>query len=347
MDRRFVACQWNWIAFTAIMATGLLISIPTNSSTLIMTAIEKFLLFGAAPAVLCFATVEAIVLSRLQRYDWRAFAVSVTDLVSRIAISILLPLSIASPLIRFAFQHRLTTIHIDTGFALLALFIGQEFCYYWYHRAAHRVRWFWANHAVHHSPNELNLSAAFRIGAFGKLTGTSLFFVPLVWLGFDPGTVFALLSINLLYQFWLHATWIPKLGWLEGVFNTPSAHRVHHAANLDYLDANFGGVLIVFDRIFGTYIKERDDLPCRYGLVHPMTTYNPLKVQFGQWIALGDDLMGARSVRSFMGHLFMPPGWVADGKGNTTAELRERHLSGNQALDTSIHSPPIAPQRVL
>jgi hypothetical protein len=108
------------------------------------------------------------------------------------------------------------------------------------------------------------------------------------------------------------------------VLNTPSAHRVHHAANLDYLDANYGGVLIVFDRLFGTYRAEREDLPCRYGLVEPMRGHNPLRIEFQQWLALGHDLLRARSLRAFFGLLAMPPGWNPHGAGHTTAELRAR-----------------------
>lgn len=292
-----------------------------------MTPLEHTLLFVAAPAVVVLALLEAIILSRLSGYDWRAFGISGLDLVLRLAANILLPLSIASPLVRLAYEHRLATIRLDSGLTLLLLFIGQEFCYYCYHRAAHRVRWFWCNHSVHHSPNQLNLSAAFRIGIFGKLSGIAVFFVPLIWIGFDPRTVFTLLTFNLLYQFWIHATWIPTLGWLEGIFNTPSSHRVHHAANVEYLDANFGGVLTVFDRLFGTYVKERGDLPCRYGLVEPLATYNPLRIEFGQWASLMRDLAGARSVRAFCGYLFMPPGWASEGEGSTTAALRARQLA--------------------
>ncbi|MGZ3236746.1 MAG: sterol desaturase family protein [Burkholderiaceae bacterium] len=289
-----------------------------------MYPIEKFLLFVATPAVLVLALIEAIILSRRRHYDWGAFGTSAIDLVLRTTVNILLPLSIAAPLIRVAYQHRLTTIQLDGWTVALLLFIGQEFCYYWFHRAAHRVRWFWGNHAVHHSPNDLNLGTALRVGLLGKLTGTGLFFVPLIWLGFNPRIVFLVLSLNLLYQFWIHATWIPKLGWLEGILNTPSTHRVHHAANLEYLDANYGGVLIIFDRMFGTYVKERDDLPCRYGLVDPLTSNNILKVEFAEWIKLARDLAAARSVRTFIGHLFMPPGWAPHGEGNTTEELRAR-----------------------
>jgi len=289
-----------------------------------MTGIDKFLLLVALPIVVMASLIEALMLARRHEYDWRAAGVSLLDLALRIAIQIFLPLTIAGWLIRLAYQHRVGSIELDSWAVLLALFVGQEFCYYWYHRAAHRVRWFWCSHVVHHSPNQLNLSAAYRIGIFGRLTGTAFFFVPLVWLGFPPKIVFAMLQLNLLYQFWIHATWIPKLGPLEWVLNTPSAHRVHHAANLEYLDANYGGVLIVFDRLFGTYRAERDELPCRYGLVQPMVGYSPLRLEFGPWIALGRDLLRARSLRALFGALLMPPGWRADGPGDTTDDVRRR-----------------------
>jgi sterol desaturase/sphingolipid hydroxylase (fatty acid hydroxylase superfamily) len=289
-----------------------------------MNGLEKFLLFVALPVVFFSSLAEAFFLSRHKGYDWKAMGVSVCDLAGRTAVSLFLPLSIAAPLVALAWENRLTTIRLDTWQSVLLLFLGQEFCYYWYHRAAHRVRWFWGNHSVHHSSNDLNLSAAYRIGMFGRLTGTLFFFVPMVWLGFSPRIVAATLTLNLLYQFWIHATWIPKLGWLEYLLNTPSAHRVHHAANLEYLDANYGGVLIVFDRLFGTYIEERDDLPCRYGFVRALTSYNPFYVEFYQWISLVRDLGRARSLRALTGYLFMPPGWSPDGEGNTTAELRSR-----------------------
>ena len=300
-----------------------------------MTPIEKFLLLVAAPTVLLLALIEGVILSRRARYDWRAFGISALDLVARIAFGLLVPLSIATPLVAWAIHHRLATIELDGWAAVLLLFLGQEFCYYWYHRAAHRVRWFWANHAVHHSPNELNLSAAVRIGIVGKLTGVTLFFVPLIWIGFDVRTVFSVLTLNLLYQFWIHASWIPKLGWLEYVLNTPSAHRVHHASNHDYLDANYGGVLIVFDRLFGTYVAERDDLPCRYGLVHPMTSYNPLRVEFTQWIELGRDLRRAHSPRAALGTLFMPPGWSPTGSDPAYARSRVPAGGGGAASQAS------------
>ncbi|CAB3772800.1 hypothetical protein LMG29660_07230 [Burkholderia puraquae] len=139
-----------------------------------------------------------------------------------------------------------------------------------------------------------------------------------------PAIVLVLLSINLLYQFWLHATWIPRLGPLEWIFNTPSTHRVHHASNLEYLDANYGGILIVFDRMFGTYIPERRDLPCRYGLVTPVDTYNLLTIEFAQWRTLWGDLLAARSLSDALGYLLKPPGWRPNGGGETTEDLRQQ-----------------------
>jgi sterol desaturase/sphingolipid hydroxylase (fatty acid hydroxylase superfamily) len=269
--------------------------------------LDKFLLFVALPTVVIASLLEAIVLARVRSYDWRASAVSLLDLVARVGAQIFLPLSIATPLIVIAYRHRVGHIALDGATALLALFIGQEFCYYWFHRAALRLRWFWCIHAVHHSANELNLSAAYRIGVLSRATGSSIFYVPLIWIGFEPRVVFEMLSLNLLYQFWIHATWIPKLGWLELVLNTPSAHRVHHAANLEYLDANYGGVLIVFDRLFGTYRAERDDLPCRYGLVKPLRSNNPVIIAFHEWAALGRDLWCARSWRERFACLIGPP----------------------------------------
>jgi sterol desaturase/sphingolipid hydroxylase (fatty acid hydroxylase superfamily) len=239
-----------------------------------------------------------------------------------------IPYTFAAPWLGWVWEHRLATPSLANPWSLLLLFVGLEFFYYWYHRVSHTVRWFWAAHSVHHSPNQFNLAAAYRLGWFGKFTGTSLFFTPLVWLGFEPMIVLAALFLNLLYQFWLHAEWIPRLGWLEHVLNTPSSHRVHHARNADYLDANFGGVLIVFDRLFGTYVAERDDLPCNFGLVSPnVSSRNPFAINMGPWIGLAGDLASARSAREVWMYLFGAPGWRPDGRGLTTSELRRGALS--------------------
>jgi sterol desaturase/sphingolipid hydroxylase (fatty acid hydroxylase superfamily) len=132
-----------------------------------------------------------------------------------------------------------------------------------------------------------------------------------MWLGFPPRAVFIALNLDLLYQFYIHATWIPKLGPLEWVLNTPSHHRVHHAANPEYRDKNFGGVLIVFDRLFGTFAAERDDVPCRYGLVAPLRSYNPLWIAFHEFVALGRDLWRAQRWRDALRAFIALPRAVA------------------------------------
>lgn len=273
--------------------------------------------------VLFFSLLEALVLQRRKpgTFDWSEAWLSMGDMLGRRLIA-LLPLNIATPVFAWVWQHRLFTLEMNSWLLFALLFVGLEFFYYWYHRAAHRVRFFWATHAVHHSPNQLTLSTAFRLGWTGKLTGTTLFFIPLVLVGFSPQVVLATLSLNLLYQFWLHTTWIPKLGWLEYVLNTPSAHRVHHASNLDYLDANYGGVLIVFDRLFGTYREERAEEPCIYGLVKPMRSHNIFTMEFQQWMDLWNDMRHTPRWLHKLALIVMPPGWSPNGKSQTTEALR-------------------------
>jgi len=283
------------------------------------------------PLVVVAALAEAAWQQRTRagRYDWWSMACSLGDLAGRRLLAFV-PYTLVAPWLGWVWQHRLFTPSLDAPWAVLLLFVGLEFCYYWFHRASHTVRWFWMSHSVHHSPNQLNLAAAYRLGWFGKFTGTSLFFTPLVLLGFTPTVVLTALFLNLLYQFWLHADWIPRLGWLEGVLNTPSSHRVHHARNPEYLDANYGGVLIVFDRLFGTYVAERDDLPCDYGTVTPaVSSRNPFVLNLAPWVGLAKDIASARSLSEAWMYLFGAPGWRPDGAGLTTAEIRRRRGAAN------------------
>ncbi len=265
----------------------------------------------ALPAVIVIATLEALVLAVAMRraYNWRAYLASLADALGRQYVILpFLPLSLAAPAIRYAWGHRLFTVPLDTAAMVAVLVVLQDFSYYWFHRCSHRVRWFWATHAVHHSSNELNLGASYRFGWTGQLTSAGFFYVPMIWLGFAPLPVFIAGTLNLLYQFWLHSEWIPKLGPLEYVLNTPSHHRVHHAANPEYLDRNYGGILIVWDRLFGTFAAERDGVPCRYGLVTPLLSNNPFFIAFHEWAALLRDLWRARTWRERLMCLVGPPG---------------------------------------
>lgn len=253
------------------------------------------------------ATIEAIFLrSHDGKYDWRAYFASLGDLLLRGAAG-LLPLGLATGVLSALWAHRIFTMPLQQLWVWPALFVSQEFCYYWMHRADHRVRWLWATHSVHHSPRTLNLSAAYRLGWTGRLSMAPLFFAPLVLIGFPPLLVGATIAANLFYQFWLHALWIPKLGALEWVLNTPAHHRIHHASNPEYLDRNFGGVLIIFDRMFGTFAAEKPGILIRYGLVEPVRSNNPLLIGLHEWRLIGRDLMAARSLREVVRALIGAP----------------------------------------
>jgi sterol desaturase/sphingolipid hydroxylase (fatty acid hydroxylase superfamily) len=284
----------------------------------------------ALPILLLLSGVEIIYLRRVKptSFDAKESAGSVAIAIGQQLTKVLTAL-VWGGVIAWAWSARWFTVPLNTGWGLLLLFLGVEFCYYWYHRAGHEVRWFWASHVVHHTPTRFNLTAAYRLGWTAGLTGTALFFLPLMLLGFHPVAVFATLGINLLYQFWLHTESVPALGWFDRVFNSPSNHRVHHATNLRYLDSNYGGILIIFDRMFGTYSAETADEPCRYGLVKPIVTYNPLRIVFHEWLALFRDLKRARSPVQILGFLFGPPGWQPDGLGLTTRAMRRVALTAD------------------
>ena len=186
-------------------------------------------------------------------------------------------------------------------------FVAVEFAYYWFHRLSHRVRWLWATHAVHHSAEQMTLLSSLRLGWTGLLSGGWLCYVPLILLGFDPRLVAVLLALDLRYQFFLHTEARVSLGPLERLLNSPSHHRVHHGINDVYIDRNYGGVLIVFDRMFGTFASERADDPVRYGLAHRAAEGNPLRLAFREWGAMLREVRAARLV-DVPRILFAPPG---------------------------------------
>ncbi|EDL52253.1 hypothetical protein VSAK1_01202 [Vibrio mediterranei AK1] len=170
----------------------------------------------------------------------------------------------------------------------LALMVLQDFFYYWFHRASHRIRWMWAAHVVHHSSENMNFSTAFRQSLMYPLAGMWLFWMPLVIIGFDPKWVVFVVLLNLGLQFFVHTQWIRRLGPLEWVINTPSHHRVHHGVNAQYIDKNYAGILIIWDRMFGTFEPEVEEV--RYGISKPVNSFNPITVTFAEWKDMLNDL---------------------------------------------------------
>ena len=203
-------------------------------------------------------------------------------------------------------------------------FLLEDFAFYWFHRISHERRWFWASHVVHHSSRRYNLGTALRQTWTGKLSLASIFWVPLVFLGFPVPMILLFMGTSLIYQFWIHTEAIGRLGVLEWVLNTPSHHRVHHATNPDYLDTNYAGILIVWDRLFGTFAGERASDPPVYGIVKNLGTFHPLHIAFHEWAAIARDLRSAHGFSDVWGYLFGPPGWSPDGSRQTTAMIKQR-----------------------
>ncbi len=222
-----------------------------------------------------------------------------------------------------AYEYRLMDIP-NAWWAVVLCFVLDDLRYYWWHRISHERRWFWASHVVHHSSQHYNLTTALRQTWTGQIIGTILFKTPFIFVGFHPAMVLFVGAINLIYQFWIHTELIKRMGPFELIFNTPSHHRVHHATNPRYLDANYAGTLIIWDRIFGTFVPERDDEKPRYGIVKNLGTFNPLVISFHEWIGIAKDVIGAKSWRDRVGYMLGPPGWSPDGSRMTSSMIKDR-----------------------
>jgi len=207
--------------------------------------------------------------------------------------------------------------------AFVLCFILDDFAYYVFHRSAHRVRWFWASHVIHHSSQHYNLSTALRQTWTGFFSLAFAFRLPLFLIGFPPAMVFFCVGINLIYQFWIHTEMIGRMpSWFEAVMNTPSHHRVHHAVNPRYLDRNYAGVFIVWDRMFGSFEPERDQDRPRYGIVRQLGSFNILWAAFHEWIGIARDFWTAPGWRNKFNYVVREPGWSHDGSRETSDTIR-------------------------
>ena len=208
----------------------------------------------------------------------------------------------------------------------LLLFLADDFSYYWFHRMSHHINFFWASHVVHHSSQRYNLAAALRQTWTGNLTGAFLFWAWMPLAGFHPIWILFMQQISLIYQFWIHTETIQKLpAPLEFVLNTPSHHRVHHGINLKYLDRNHGGVLIIWDRLFGTFQPE-EERPT-YGLTKNIESNNPVKIAFQTWGELFRKAGSSGSVLNGFRYFLKSPGWSHDGTSKTARQLRKEHCT--------------------
>ncbi|MDB4972505.1 MAG: Sterol desaturase [Myxococcaceae bacterium] len=220
------------------------------------------------------------------------------------------------------YEHRLCTLQSGVA-SYLALLFAEDLCYYWSHRVNHEVRLFWAAHVSHHSSQHYNLSTAVR-QSWTQPYLMWVFWLPLPLLGFSPELILLQQAISLLYQFFIHTQEVSTLGPLEWVLNTPSHHRVHHAVNVRYLDANHGGIFILWDRLFGTFVAERSDDPPVYGITKNIETYHPVRIAFHEWRALFRDVWRTPRLRDKVRYLFAPPGFSPDGSTLTSKQLQAK-----------------------
>lgn len=260
------------------------------------------------------------------RYDWRDAGTSLTlGFGSTIAGALTGGAVLAISL--WAFQFRLFDVPW-AWWAFALCFVADDLAYYWFHRTAHRVRWFWASHVIHHSSQHYNLTTALRQTWTGFFSLSFVFRLPLFLIGFPPAMVFFCAGLNLVYQFWIHTEQVGRLPlWFEGVMNTPSHHRVHHAINPRYLDRNYAGVFIVWDKLFGTFEPERDSDRPRYGIVHALPSLNPLWAAIHEWVAMLGEAARARSARELWGRIAGPPGWQPESEDGTSEGIRARWLA--------------------
>ena len=208
-----------------------------------------------------------------------------------------------------AFEHvAITRLPADALWVWVFALLFYDFCYYWLHRAGHRVAVLWAAHAVHHQSEDYNLGTALRQTSSGFLLGW-LFYLPMAVLGVPPLVFGVVALIDLLYQFWVHTQQVGKLGWFDRWFCSPSNHRVHHAVNDVYLDRNYGGILIVWDRLFGSFKEEDDTEPCVYGTRSPLRSWNPLWANLQVYKDLVLDAWRTQSWADKLRVWIKPPGW--------------------------------------
>ncbi len=227
----------------------------------------------------------------------------------------------------------------DSVWVWISGLLVYDFCYYWLHRCGHEVGVLWAAHAVHHQSERYNLSTALRQTSSGALLGW-VFYLPMAVLGY-PVEVFAVVAvIDLIYQYWIHTELVPKLGWFDRVFASPSNHRVHHAVNDRYLDRNYGGLLIVWDRLFGTFTEEDPSEPPVFGTRAPLRSWNPLWANVEVYWALANDAWRARRWRDKLRVWIARPGW-------RPADVAERFPKPAFDIARAEYDPPLSlPMRI-
>lgn len=251
-------------------------------------------------------------------YPWRSALISLAVSIPAIAVT-LIESAFVSSVLPAVWSFGILTLQGPAVIQSVVYFLCAELAFYGAHFLAHKVRWFWADHAAHHSAKAFHLLIGNRLGwTFVVTGGFWIFTLPFVALGASVTAMVYWMSTILLYQFFIHSELIPKLGWLDLIINTPSNHRVHHASNSQYIDKNFGGITMIFDHLFGTYARESREIKIEYGLPHHQgrEEANPMKVAFEEWAAILTDFRKASGQREKLRVFFGPPGAQTPASAN-------------------------------
>lgn len=222
--------------------------------------------------------------------------------------------------LNFFYQFKFFEIH-QVVLYWVVLVLAEDFMYYWLHRVDHYCRLFWAVHVTHHSSEEFNLTVGFRSSVFQPLY-RFIYFVPLAFMGFNGIDIMFVYSATQIFGILVNTQTIKKMGVLEYIIVTPSHHRVHHGTNVKYLDKNMGMLLIVWDKLFGTFQPEEENEPVKFGLTKNIKTYNPITMVFHEWKNIFEDLKKGNSFKDKFMYVFGPPGWSHDGSTKTSNQLR-------------------------
>jgi sterol desaturase/sphingolipid hydroxylase (fatty acid hydroxylase superfamily) len=275
---------------------------------------KQVFLIGMSPLFLITFMVEYAVETKRGRgsqFAWREIVANLSLGAAYQVAEALMWIVATGAIFMWVYHHRLFDIPVN-AWTVIPIFVLVEFCYYWFHRASHRVRWFWCAHVPHHSGEVMNFTTAMRQSLLNAFVGIFVFYLPPVWLGVHPAVVMFMLAVDLAYQYFVHTEAIGRLpAWYEYLFDTPSNHRVHHGRNPQYIDKNYGGVLIIFDRLFGTYEPEVEEV--EYGIPRQIRSYNFLVLNLHEFIDMLRDVAAPGPLWQRLKHLWMPPDWERPG----------------------------------
>jgi sterol desaturase/sphingolipid hydroxylase (fatty acid hydroxylase superfamily) len=290
--------------------------------------LEQFIIQVSTPFYAIIILGEVLLSNAQDRnyYTWKDTFTNVYLMLLNAGVDLMFRVVSWSILLYF-YQYKIITIE-NVFLYWFVLFIAEDFLYFLLHYVDHYSRLFWAVHVTHHSSEYFNLSTGFRSSVFQPLY-RFIYFIPLALIGFSPADIAIMFSITQIYGILVHTSYIKKFKtypwkFLEYIFVTPSHHRVHHGSNVEYLDKNMGMTLIIWDKIFGTYQEEIDDLPIQYGLVTKVENPGPVNIVFHEWKKILQDLKKPVPFMTKLKYIFMPPGWSHDGSTLTAEQMRRK-----------------------